>query len=350
MGDRIIRRGRGLASFPQPAEIHPSNYPTSMAITEMGRLIEGYSDGKLSMKLYAGGQLGEERDTLEMTTFGGIDMNRVSLGPLNSIEPMTNIPGLPFIFKNVAHMRDAMDGAPGRQVLRSLEPHGLIGLCFYDSGARSFYNTKRPIRKPEDMKGMKLRVQNSDLFVSLIQELGGNPTPMPLGEVYQSLVQGVIDGAENNWPSYFEGRHFEAAKYYSLTQHVIAPELLVMSRQRWEKLSASEQEIVRKSADESVPYMRKLWDLKTLDAEKAVRASGVEVNEVDDQQAFVDRVQPVWKPGDFVDSRRRSRRDDVDCRLAGLCPLYSQRQSKLVGTDGAPVDDLVRRARVCRRI
>ncbi|WP_339691442.1 TRAP transporter substrate-binding protein [uncultured Parasphingorhabdus sp.] len=324
MGDRIIRRGRGLASFPQPglsrrqmiasglsamllagcskasgttfrvAEIHPSNYPTSMAITEMGRLIEGYSDGKLSMKLYAGGQLGEERDTLEMTTFGGIDMNRVSLGPLNSIEPMTNIPGLPFIFKNVAHMRDAMDGAPGRQVLRSLEPHGLIGLCFYDSGARSFYNTKRPIRKPEDMKGMKLRVQNSDLFVSLIQELGGNPTPMPLGEVYQSLVQGVIDGAENNWPSYFEGRHFEAAKYYSLTQHVIAPELLVMSRQRWEKLSASEQEIVRKSADESVPYMRKLWDLKTLDAEKAVRASGVEVNEVDDQQAFVDRVQPVW--------------------------------------------------------
>lgn len=265
-----------------------------MAITEMGRLMEGYSDGKLSLQLYAGSQLGAERDTLEMTTFGGIDINRVSLGPLNSIEPMTNILGLPFLFNNVAHMRHAMDGAPGRQVLRSLEPHGLIGLCFYDSGARSFYNTKRPIRTPEDMAGMKFRVQNSDLYVSLIQELGGNPTPMALGEVYQSLVQGVIDGAENNWPSYFEGRHFEAAKYYSLTRHVIAPEVLVMSKQRWDKLSTADQVTVRKSAGESVPYMRTLWDAKTLEAEKAIRASGVQVNEVDDQQAFVERAQPVW--------------------------------------------------------
>jgi len=287
------------------AEFHPASYPTSLAITEMGRLMEGYSDGRLSIKLYAGSQLGAERDTLEMTTFGGIDINRVSLGPLNSIEPMTNILGLPFLFNNVAHMRDAMDGAPGQQVLRSLEPHGLIGLCFYDSGARSFYNTKRPIRTPEDMAGMKLRVQNSDLYVSLIQELGANPTPMSLGEVYQSLVQGVIDGAENNWPSYFEGRHFEVAKYYSLTRHVIAPEVLVMSRQRWEKLTASEQEIVRKSARESVPYMRKLWDLKTLDAEKTIRASGVEVNEVDDQQAFVERVQPVWR--DYIETPAQRR-------------------------------------------
>ncbi|MEO9599382.1 TRAP transporter substrate-binding protein [Parasphingorhabdus sp.] len=276
------------------AEFHPKDYPTSMAITEMGRLMEGYSDGKLSLKLYAGSQLGAERDTLEMTTFGGIDINRVSLGPLNSIEPMTNILGLPFLFNNVAHMRYAMDGAPGQQVLRALDSHGLIGLCFYDSGARSFYNTKRPIRTPDDMAGMKFRVQNSDLYVSLIQELGGNPTPMALGEVYQSLVQGVIDGAENNWPSYYEGRHFEAAKYYSLTRHVIAPEVLVMSKQRWDMLSPAEQEIVQKSARESVPYMRTLWDAKTLEAEKAIRASGVQVNEVDDQQAFVERAQPVW--------------------------------------------------------
>jgi tripartite ATP-independent transporter DctP family solute receptor len=269
-----------------------------MAITEMGRLMEGYSDGRLSLKLYSGGQLGEERDTLEMTTFGGIDLNRVNLGPLNSIEPMTNIPGLPFIFNNVAHMRQAMDGEPGLRVLRSLEQHGLIGLCFYDSGARSFYNTKRPIRTPEDMAGMKLRVQNSDLFVSLIQALGANPTPMPLGEVYQSLVQGVIDGAENNWPSYFEGRHFEVAKYYSLTRHVIGPEVLVISRQRWEKLSATDQDIVRKSARQSVPYMRKLWDAKTLDAEKKIRASGVKVNEVEDKLAFVERAKPVW--GEYI--------------------------------------------------
>lgn len=335
MRDRILVKGGELFRFPQPsfsrrqmmaaglsatlfagcskaaeqvfrvAEFHPANYPTSMAISEMGRLVEGYSNGKMSMKLYAGSQLGAERDTLEMATFGGIDMNRVSLGPLNSIESTTNIPGLPFIFRNVAHMRQAMDGEPGRHVLQSLAQHGLIGLCFYDSGARSFYNTKRPIRTPEDMSGMKLRVQNSDLFVSLIQQLGGNPTPMPLGEVYQSLVQGVIDGAENNWPSYFEGRHFEVAQYYSLTQHVIAPELLVMSRQTWDKLSASEQEIIQKSASESVPYMRQLWDSKTLEAEKAVRTSGVEVNEVDDQQAFVERAQPVWR--DYIQTPAQQR-------------------------------------------
>lgn len=290
--------GKAPGTVFRTAEIHPTDYPTSLAITEMGRLMQGYSGGRLSLKLYSGGQLGGERDTLEMTTFGGIDLNRVSLGPLNSIEPMTNIPGLPFIFNNVAHMRQAMDGEPGLQVLRSLAPHGLIGLCFYDSGARSFYNTKRPIRTPEDMAGMKLRVQNSDLFVSLVQALGANPTPMPLGEVYQSLMQGVIDGAENNWPSYFEGRHFEVAKYYSLTRHVIAPEVLVISRQRWEKLSATDQDIVRKSARQSVPYMRKLWDAKTLDAEKKIRASGVKVNEVEDKLAFVERARPVW--GEYI--------------------------------------------------
>jgi len=173
-----------------------------------------------------------ERDTIEITTFGGLDLNRVPIAPLNSIEPMTLIPSLPFLFRSTQHMRKALDGAAGDIILASLRPHQMVGLCFYDSGQRSFYNTQHPILTPADMKGMKIRVQSSDLYVSMIKALGADATPMSFGEVYQALVQGVIDGAENNWPSYHSTRHFEAARYYSLSRHVMAPELLVMSRGR----------------------------------------------------------------------------------------------------------------------
>ena len=287
--------GRKSGKILRAAEFHPDTYPTSQAILAMDKLMRQKSNGRLSIKLYAGGQLGSERDTLELATFGGIDMNRVALAPLNSIEPMTIVPSLPFIFKNVAHMRAAMDGESGRIVLDSLRKHGLVGLCYYDSGARSVYNTKRPIFTPDDMYGLKLRVQSSDLYVSMIQDLGANPTPMPLGEVYQALVQGVIDGAENNWPSYQEGRHFEVAKYYSMTRHVIAPEIFVMSLQSWKRLSETDREIVQQSALESVPVMRDLWDTKVRNAEKEIRDSGVEVNDVSDKTAFEERVQPLWK-------------------------------------------------------
>ena len=173
--------GRGSGKILRAAEFHPDTYPTSQAILAMDKFMRKKTSGRLSIKLYAGGQLGSERDTLELATFGGIDMNRVALAPLNSIEPMTIVPSLPFIFKNVAHMRAAMDGAPGQLVLDSLQPHGLIGLCYYDSGARSVYNTKRPIFTPDDMDGLKLRVQSSDLYVSLFQYLGANPDPYAAG-------------------------------------------------------------------------------------------------------------------------------------------------------------------------
>ncbi len=275
------------------AEFHPLDYPTSRALLDMGHRIEAYSGGKLSLKLYAGEQLGSERDTLEMATFGGIDLTRVALAPLNAIEPLTFVPGLPFLFRDEAHMRRAMDGAPGERILRSLEPHGLIGLCFYDSGARSMYNVRGPIRSPDDMRGLKVRVQNSDLYVGLIEALGANATPMPLGEIYQALVQGVIDGAENNLPSYEGERHFEAAPFYSNTRHVIAPEVLAMSRVTWQRLSASEREIVLRSARESVPVMRRLWDAKVEDARAALVAGGVQFNEIDEIEAFVEQVKPI---------------------------------------------------------
>lgn len=273
---------------------HPEGYPTVAAVRNMGELMSQRTDGRLNVKMFAGGQLGSERDTLEITTFGGLDINRVAIAPLNAIEPMTIVPSLPFLFRSTAHMRKALDGPAGDTILESLKPHGLIGLCFYDSGERCFYNTKKPILTPEDMKGMKIRVQNSDLYVSMIKALGADPTPMSLGEVYQSLVQGVIDGAENNWPSYQSGRHFEAAPYYSLTRHVMAPEVLVMSASRWEKLSQTDRDIVMQAAKESVPHMRALWDRRVDDARIALLEAGVKANEVTDLSTFSEKMRPVW--------------------------------------------------------
>jgi tripartite ATP-independent transporter DctP family solute receptor len=275
-------------------DTHPVDYPTVRAFRHFGDLLEQRTEGRLKLNLFAGGQLGAERDTLEITSFGGLDFNRVNLAPLASIEPLTLVPALPFLFNDEAHMRRAIDGAPGRTVLDSLTRHGLIGLCFYDSGGRSFYNTKRPITRPEDMRGMKIRVQNSDLFVAMIRSLGADATPMDLGEVYQGLVQGVVDGAENNWPSYESGRHSEVAPFYSLTNHVLTPEILLMSKSRWDKLAPQDQQIVRESARDSVPFMRTLWDARVAEAKAKVLGSGVRVNEVD-REPFRSRMRPVWE-------------------------------------------------------
>jgi tripartite ATP-independent transporter DctP family solute receptor len=282
--------GRVLLS----SDTHPSGYPTVEAVQEMGRLLSERTEGRLGVRVYAGGQLGAERDTLEITTFGGLDMNRVFMSPLNAIEPDTMIPSLPFLFHSKDHMRRALDGAPGREILDTLEKHGLIGLCYYDSGERSFYNTRRAIYTPDDMKGMKIRTPNSDMSVATINATGANATPMDLGEVYQSLVQGVIDGAENNWPSFESGRHFEAAPYYSLTRHVMTPEVLLMSKARWDKLSSADRDIVMACAKESVPFMRKLWDERVDGARQRLLAAGVKENEVTDREAFVRRMKPVY--------------------------------------------------------
>lgn len=284
-------------SGPRPlfsSDSHPSDYPTVKAVEYMGKLLRDETGGRLDIRIYSGGQLGSERDTLEITTFGGLDLNRVNLAPLNAIEPMTIIPSLPFLFRSADHLHATLDGDVGDDILASLEPHNLIGLCFYESGERSFYNTKKPILTPDDMAGMKIRVQNSDLYVAMIRELGADATPMSLGEVYQSLVQGVIDGAENNWPSYESGRHFEAAPYYTLTRHVMAPEVLVMSGHRWRKLSSADQDLVRSTAKRSIPFMRTLWKERVESARAAILASGVKVNEVTDLSAFQDRMKPVW--------------------------------------------------------
>jgi tripartite ATP-independent transporter DctP family solute receptor len=290
------------------ADTHPTGYPTVEAVRWLGDWLAEQTNGRLRIKIYAGGQLGAERDTLEITTFGGLDLNRVNLAPLNAIEPATEVLALPFLFTGQDHLHRVLDGAPGRAVLETLEPHGLIGLCFYDSGERSFYNSRRPVNTPEDLEGLKIRVQNSDLYVAMVRALGADPTPMPFGEVYQALVQGVIDGAENNWPSYENTRHFEPAPYYSLTRHVMAPEVLVMSADRWARLTPGDRELVREGARLSVPVMRAQWAERVATAKAVLAEREVEVNEVADREAFATAMRPVWD---------RFMKTDLQKRLVG---------------------------------
>lgn len=276
------------------ADEHPDEYPTVQALYALDEVLDRRTNGEMRVRVYAGGQLGAEKDTLEITVFGGLDLNRINLAPLNSIVPQTIVLALPFLFRSVAHLRATLDGTPGQRILDTMLPHGLKGLCYYDSGARSFYNTKRPIHSPADMSALRIRVQNSDIYVAMVQALGANPTPIPYGEVYQALVQGVVDGAENNWPSYESSRHFEVARHYSLTRHVLAPEVLVASRKTWEKLVPEQQEQLQAAALESVPIMRRIWDQRVADARARVLAAGVEVVGEVDHDAFSERMLPLW--------------------------------------------------------
>ena len=276
------------------ADVHPEDYPTVMAVKQMSEAVKKRTGGKHSIKVFTGTQLGGEKDTIEQTKIGALDLVRINSAPMNNIVPETLVPSLPFIFRDVTHMRKVLDGAIGDEILKALEPHGYVGMAFYDAGARSFYNTKKPIRTPADMKGMKIRVQQSDLFVGMLQALGANATPMPYGEVYTALKTGLVDGAENNWPSYDTARHFEVAKYYTVNEHSMVPEILMFSKKIFDTLPADEQKIFKQAAKESVPYMRKLWDAKELESRKKVEAAGVQVVDKVDKKPFMDAMKPVY--------------------------------------------------------
>lgn len=274
-------------------DIHPDGYPTIEAVKHMGKLLEERSNGRIKINVFHSAQLGQEKDTIEQTRFGVIDMNRINMAPFNNLIPATNVPSLPFIFRSVDHMRKVMDGPIGDNLLKEFEKHDLVGLAFYDSGSRSFYNSKRPINTPADMKGMKIRVQQSDMFVSLVSALGANATPMNFGEVYSGLQTGVIDGAENNWPSYESTKHYEVAKFYSQTEHSLSPEVLVMSKKSFDKFNAADQALIKAAAKESVAKMRELWDAREKASEAKVKAGGAVINAVQ-KQPFIDAMKPVY--------------------------------------------------------
>lgn len=276
------------------SDTHPDGYPTVEAVKHVGELVKERTDGRITIEVFHSAQLGEEKDTIEQTQFGVIDMNRVSLGPFNNLIPETAVVSLPYIFRDAEHMHQVMDGPIGEEILAAFEPHGLIGLAFYDSGARSFYNSEKPIESVEDLEGMKFRVMQSDVFVDMVDALGGDATPMPYGEVYSAIETGVIDGAENNPPSYQTSGHAEVAGYYSLDEHLIVPEVLVMSKTRWDQLSPEDQEVIRQAAQDSVSVQRELWAEAEKAALEEVIANGAQVNEID-KQPFIDAMAPVYE-------------------------------------------------------
>lgn len=276
------------------ADVHPTDYPTVEAVRQMGKELKEQSKGKLGVKVFPSGALGGERDTIEQLKIGGLDMMRINAAVLNNIVPETIAVSLPFVFRSTEHMRQVLDGPIGGEILKAMEAQGMVGLAFYDSGARSIYTVKKPVKTLADMHGLKIRVQQSDLFVSMIEALGANPTPMPYGEVYTALKTGIIDGAENNWPSYESSRHFEAAKYYNLTEHSMVPEVLVFSKKIWDAQSKENQEMIRKAAKDSVPFMRKLWDEREAKSRKIAEDGGAQVIPIADKKPFIDAMAPVY--------------------------------------------------------
>ena len=273
----------------------PDGYPTVEAVKFMGKFLEEKTDGRLSVKSYPGGQLGSEGSTLEIAMFGGLDMTRTFAAALNNIAPLTKLFSLPFLFRSTAHQREVADGEIGEAILESLETYGLRGLAIYDTGGRGFYTTERTIPHPSALDGMKIRVPNSDIFLATVRALGANPTPMNFSEVYQGLVQNVIDGAENNWPSYISTRHYEVAPYYSETGHFRTPDMLIMSLRTWENFSPEDQALVKEAARQSVGVMRSLWDARGEDSKKTLLESGGEILSGIDTDPFRDLMGPVYE-------------------------------------------------------
>ena len=275
------------------ADVHAKDYPTNMAVAYMGEQLSKASGGKDSIKVFGDSMLGSEKDTVEQVKIGQLDMVRVSTAAFHGIVPESMIPSLPFLFRDINHFRKTMYGPQGDKILAAFDKAGFVALCMYESGARSVY-AKKPVKTVADMKGMKIRVQPSDLWVSLIGALGASPTPMPMAEVYTGLKTGLVDAAENNYPSYEEARHYESAPVYSETQHVMSPEVIVFSKKVWDTLTKEEQKIIRDAAKETVPYYIDLWTKKEMASKEiTIKAGAQYINDVNKAE-FVNVMKPVW--------------------------------------------------------
>ncbi|QPF93831.1 TRAP transporter substrate-binding protein [Bradyrhizobium commune] len=279
------------------ADVQPVGYPTVAAVESMGKKLSDATQGRLSIQTYPSAQLGAEKETIEQTQIGAIQMLRVSAGAVGPIVDDINVVNMPFLFKNIAQAWKMMDGDIGQELLDKItaSPNAnLVGLCWMDSGARSFYNTKHPIKSIADVKGLKLRVIGNPIFIDMVNSLGGNGIAMGYDQVFSSLQTGVIDGAENNPPSYVFSNHYTAAKYYSLTEHLVIPEILCFSKRSWTALSADDQALIKKFAREAQLEERELWKKYETTAMEKAKAAGCEIVEIADKKPFQDAVKPVW--------------------------------------------------------
>jgi tripartite ATP-independent transporter DctP family solute receptor len=289
-------RAQAKAVF-KASDVQPPGYPTVAATENLGKKLEAATNGRLSVQVFPSMQLGGEKETIEQTQIGAIQMLRVSVGSMGPIVDDINVVNMPFLFKNTAHAQRMMDGPIGQELLDKItaSPNaGLVALCWMDSGARSLYNTKRPIKTIEDLKGLKFRVIGNPIFVDMMNALGGNGVAMGYDQVFSALQTGVIDGAENNPPSYVFSNHYTAAKYYSLTEHLIIPEVLVFSKRAWTSLSNDDQALIKKFAREAQLEERELWKKYETQAMEKAKGAGCEIVEIADKAPFQNAVKPVW--------------------------------------------------------
>jgi tripartite ATP-independent transporter DctP family solute receptor len=289
-------RAQAATKF-KASDVHPAGYPTVAATESLGKKLEAATKGRLSLQMYPSMQLGGEKETIEQTQIGAIQLTRVSVGALGPVVDDLNVMNMPFLFKNTAHAQKVLDGAIGDELLGKVTASAnanLVGLCWMDAGARSFYNTKHPIAGIADMKGLKVRVIGNPMFVDMANALGANGVAMGYDQVFNALQTGVIDGAENNPPSYVFDNHYTVAKFYTLTEHLIVPEMLVFSKKVWTGLSKDDQALLMKLGKEAQAEERVLWNKYEQDAMAKAKAAGVQIVELADKKPFQDSVKPVW--------------------------------------------------------
>lgn len=269
------------------------NHSVHKAMLKMGEVLDSISGSNMMIEIYPNQQLGTERESLELLQIGSLDMTKVSAAVMENFAPKMKVLGLPFLFKDRQHSFNVLDGSIGKELLDDGEQYWLKGMGYYDAGSRSFYTKDKPVNNPEDLKGLKIRVQESATAMDMVTKLGGSPTPISWGELYTSLQQGVVDGAENNPPSFYLSRHYEVCKYYSLDEHTVLPDVLIIGTQTWNRLSDKEQKWLQIAVDHSVKYQRKLWALAEEEALEEVIKAGVEVIKPD-KKLFSIKVESMY--------------------------------------------------------
>src|ERR1700681_1235805 len=281
------------------SDVHPAGYPTGAAVESLGKKLEAATQGRLSVQMFASMQLGGEKEAIEQAQVGAIQIARVSVGTIGPVIDELNVFNLPFLFRNTAHMQKVIDGDIGTELLDKVtnnDKAGLIGLCWMDAGARSVYTIKKPVHTIADLKGLKIRVIGNPMFIDMVNALGGNGVAMGYDQVFTALQTGVVDGAENNPPSFVFDNHYQAAKYYTVDEHLIVPEMVVFSKKIWDTLAKDEQALLVKFGKEAQQEERKLWDVYEKQAMDKAKAAGFEIIQVSaaDKKVFQDAVKPVW--------------------------------------------------------
>jgi tripartite ATP-independent transporter DctP family solute receptor len=268
------------------------SHPVHSAMVYMADRCEEISEGELTIEIYPSGQLGSEQQCVELLQIGSLAITKVSAAVMESFTEDFKVLGLPYVFRSKEHAFQVLDGEIGKELLLSTEPYWIRGLCFYDAGSRSFYTIDRPINTPDDLKGLKIRVMKSITAMEMVKAQGGSPTPISWGELYTALQSGVVDGAENNPPSFYTSHHYEVCKYYSLNEHTMVPDVLIVSLKVWEKLTEQEKQWLQQAADESVPVERKLWEESEIESLRLVQEAGVTIN-YPDKAPFATKVTPL---------------------------------------------------------